>query len=658
MRWLAWMAMVAAGCGTVSPGLVGPERPLRRADGDVTVVVPGAPGADSSAPDSVPRIDRVETWKQLAARPSDTTFARTEVVKFLIDVEDGDRIYFVNTRRWEIHYDFARDRLSPPGREMESHAVFNVREYRSDDRRFVCGSIVHYLDPNLWTFEMIAGDNLAGERVVRAFEQVKDAVFFGEELRYRPLSDLHLQRTASVTDRLPAIDTNAVFGAMRYQPLTTGVAYGYLRLVRGRLDPDAVRPNEIVVTGEVPDDIPLTAALVTGTLQAPLAHVAVLSANRGTPNMGLRGALDDPRLSALDGQLVRLVVGSQDFVVTRASQNEAEQHWARLRPAQAFAPTVDATDDDLVELCDADAGDVDTVGAKAAQLAEVCSLAPAVETPGGFVVPFYHYVSHMRQSRLDAGIGAMLADPAFRAERSTRGANLAQLRSAIESMHVDPALVRDVRRRLRTFPRGRVIFRSSTNAEDLVGFNGAGLYRSVVVGPNPSEPDVVNAIRRVWASVWSLRGFEERDWYRIDHRRVAMAILVQPFVSGIAANGVAITQNPFTENRPAVFINVQAANGSVTDAGNDVPEQHLVYTYNAEPEPEVLSRSSLTGGRPILSAADVRRLTAILQQLHARLVPHYGERSNAVDVEFMTTSDGRIVIVQARPYNVVWNHGG
>jgi hypothetical protein len=117
---------------------------------------------------------------------------------------------------------------------------------------------------------------------------------------------------------------------------------------------------------------------------------------------------------------------------------------------------------------------------------------------------------------------------------------------------------------------------------------------------------------------------------------------------------VAITRNPFNPNRPGVFINVQVSAGSVTDAGEDVPEQHLVYTYPETPEPEILSRSSLTDGQPILSEADVLRLTEILLALDQRMRPHYTAPANAVDVEFLVTRNRQMVIVQARPYTVVY----
>ncbi len=293
-------------------------------------------------------------------------------------------------------------------------------------------------------------------------------------------------------------------------------------------------------------------------------------------------------------------------------------------------------------------------GAKASQLAEVCPLAPRIATPGGFVIPFHHYLEHLSRNDIDDGIAQMLVDGDFRDHTHVRAQRLEELRDIIGRLPVDPRLVTRVRRKIAAFGQTRTILRSSTNAEDLIGFNGAGLYRSVVIEAGASDEDVANAIREVWASVWTLRGYDERDFYRIDHRRVAMAILVQPFVADVIASGVAITRNPFNPNRPAVFINIQVSSGSVTDAGEDVPEQHLVYTYPETPEPEILSRSSITDGQPILREADVLRLTEILVELDRRMRPHYTAPANAVDIEFLMTRNREMVVVQARPYTVVY----
>ncbi|HJL03900.1 MAG TPA: PEP/pyruvate-binding domain-containing protein [Polyangiaceae bacterium LLY-WYZ-15_(1-7)] len=655
------MLVGLCGLACTSP-VAGPRRPPPpRTSGGATTAPPLA--ADPSAPDALPALRSPADWTALAYRPAYQPTAHTEVVKFLIDLEDPSaapppagalpgRLYFMNSARHELHFTFAETFLDP----LLDHARFNVAQYRRPDRRFVLGSLVHYLDADVWAFEMVAGDTLDAERTARAFARVRAAVFFGDALRYRPLSPLHAAHAEALGERLPSLAPNALLEATRYQPLVPGVAYGVLRRVTGELDVAEVRPNDLLVTARVPGELPPVAGLVTSALQAPLAHVAILCRNRGTPDMALRGAIDDPRLIALEGRLVRLEVGPQEFRVEEATREEAEAHWAARRPAQAFAPEVDESVRALRPVCELRLDDVAFAGAKAAQLGEVCAL-ESVETPGGFVVPFHHYRQHLRRHGVRSDIEAMLVDAAFRADRRARAERLTEVRARIEGTPVDPALVREVHGRIRGSGR-RWIFRSSTNAEDLVGFNGAGLYRSVIVDPAAGPEAVADALREVWASVWLQRGFEEREWFRIDPEPVSMAVLVQPFVDDVIATGVAITANPYDALRPGVLVNVQAAGGSVTGAeGDEIPEQVLIYTWAEDLEFEVLSRSSRTEGAALMREADLRRVGGVLQRLHEELVPLYGAGANAVDAELLLTRDHRVVIVQARPIDVRWTEG-
>ncbi|MBX3269134.1 MAG: hypothetical protein KF729_02665 [Sandaracinaceae bacterium] len=660
--WLA-LASIALACGgpASAPPSVGPGGAL------------GVPDDGSGRLVAAPRVDDPATWARLAARPENHVVARTEVVKFVIDLGDARRLWLFDTERWDTHYYFVRDHLAPAQyrglSEYEAHGRFNRVEYRSPDRRFVCGSLVHYLDADQWTFEMIAGDQLEGPEVLRALEQLQAATFFGERLRYRPISILHEQQIAGVRDRLPTVGPDEVFRGVRYQPLTHGVAFGTLRFVRGPLDGASVRPDQILVLEQLPDEIPVSAGVISQSLQAPLGHLAILCATRGTPNAGLRGALSDPRLSALEGQLVRLEIATQDFSIATATREEAEAAWASRRPAQPHAPRIDRRDAGLPELCSLDYGAVSLVGAKAAQLAEACRIGPPVVTPAGFAIPFVHYLRHVERTGLARGIPSMLEDGAFRADARVREARLRELRTAIERASVDPALLRALRARIAAFPGApRVILRSSTNAEDLPGFTGAGLYRSIVVGPSAPEAELARALREVWSSVWLPGAYEEREWYRIDHREVGMAVIVQPFVDGAVANGVAITANPYYQNRPGFFVNAQSLGGSVTGAaGEEIPEQHLVYTYQGI-EPELVSRSSRDGGAPILGPQDILRLAEVLRALHDHFVPRWGDRVGfvpegsvahiAADVEFLVAGPDRaVVIVQARPFVVVYGPG-
>lgn len=418
---------------------------------------------------------------------------------------------------------------------------------------------------------------------------------------------------------------------------------------------------------QLPDEIPVVAGVVSAQLQAPLGHIAVLCATRQTPNMGLRTALADANIAALDGQLVALTVSPQEWTLRAATRAEAEAAWSERRPSAPLVPQIDASEQRLRPLQELRLSDAHTVGAKAAQLGEAASL-DGISTPGGFAIPFHHYLAHLEHAAITPTIAPMLAMPSFVSDGHARDTALADLRTRIEAAPVDAALLREIRQRItRTARDARWIFRSSTNAEDLPGFTGAGLYRSIVVPAHATDDQIADALRQVWASVWLLGAFEERDWYRVQHDHVAMGILAEPFVDGATANGVAITANPFFQGRPGYFVNAQALGGSVTGAtGDEVPEQHLIYTYMDTPEYELLSRSSRAAGAQLLTELDLLHLDEALTVLNLHFTQEHdwltrrwlGSDANACDVEFLVAGgERRIVILQVRPYTVHYGEG-
>jgi hypothetical protein len=207
------------------------------------------------------------TWQALAARPQSAAMARTEVVKFVLDLEDQRRVWFINTTRWPVHFHFVREYLPRTARVVQDHDAFNRIQYRDPARRFEMGSIVHYLDSDQWTLELVGGDTLSGERILALFETVRPLLWKGDRLRFRPLSPLHEQNIATVRDRLPLTTTDQVMAGVEYQPLTTGKAFGYLTLVRGKLDPATVRADQVLVLDQLPDEIPVSAAVISRELR-------------------------------------------------------------------------------------------------------------------------------------------------------------------------------------------------------------------------------------------------------------------------------------------------------------------------------------------------------------------------------------------------------
>jgi hypothetical protein len=134
---------------------------------------------------------------------------------------------------------------------------------------------------------------------------------------------------------------------------------------------------------------------------------------------------------------------------------------------------------------------------------------------------------------------------------------------------------------------------------------------------------------------------------------------VQQSIDDDVANGVAVTANPFNQGDPGFFINAQLSSGSVTSAkGDEIPEQILFYTYEGARSFERLSRSSRAGGRVILEDPVVEELERDLAVLHRAFTGDDSDAvsGHAVDVEFLVRRKApRIVIVQARPFEVTWS---
>ena len=234
----------------------------------------------------------------------------------------------------------------------------------------------------------------------------------------------------------------------------------------------------------------------------------------------------------------------------------------------------------------------------------------------------------------------------------------------MQAAPVDPGLVQMLDAKLATEYRGRAIrYRSSSTAEDVNGFTGAGLYTSKTGDPDDPGKPPLDAIRKVWASVWLPRGFQERDFRGVDQKAVGMAILAHPNFTHETANGVAQTANSYDPSglQPAFVINVQKDDGSVTLPGaGETTEQLIYYHFNPnQPIVYVSSSNQVPAGTTVLSRSQVHELGLALEAIQRFFRPSYGpppDRPTAwygleVDFkfDFPPGLPGGLFIKQARP---------
>ena len=77
--------------------------------------------------------------------------------------------------------------------------------------------------------------------------------------------------------------------------------------------------------------------------------------------------------------------------------------------------------------------------------------------------------------------------------------------------------------------------------------------------------------------MWNYRGFEERDFHRIDHFTAAMGVLLHKNEDDEVANGVAYTKNIIDANWPGFYVNAQVGEALVTNPAADArPEEFLI----------------------------------------------------------------------------------
>lgn len=643
------LALVLAGCGD------GP--------GPVRICTVGA-----ELPDYVEAIGCSNDYALLGYEDDPfVTFARTNSISVIVDRQE-ERVYFLDTERWWLHFDFVYYVLGghpvgPPDDEYRSaHQQFNTLNYYSANRRYILGKIVQYQDQGLNVYSLAAGDRAGADLVVEGFEAVAARLYDGEELRFRPVSNDQEKLIPELEGRVPVITSAELFAGQTFQPLNAGVGYGFVRFRKAaQLEGDPVLPVDLVVLDRVPNDISVVSAIITGEFQTPLSHVNILAKNRGTPNMALRDAWTDPTLRAHEGQLVKLTVTGRDYTVEPAQLADAQAYWDSIRPAEALIPQHDLTVGGFVDLAAAGLEDITAIGAKAANFAEMTRVFPVVRLPlPASAVPFSAFDAHLTAAGLWPEVEAIVAE---RAAGTLDDVGLQRrlfaLRWALYQAPLDPAFRDALAAHVQaTWGTTKVRFRSSTNVEDLKSFSGAGLYTSVGASLADGPGALENGIKVVWASVYNYAAFVEREFYRVDQRQVMMAVLVHAAFEDELANGVALTINEFSDLRPAFYINAQVGEISVANpTGEAVPEQILWYTLYQTPEYEVLSRSSLTAGAPVLADAEygelagqLTRINAHFRWLHCRIEGTNDIDPNcALDVEWKLAPDHTVYLKQVRP---------
>ena len=565
-------------------------------------------------------------------------------VKFVLLGMDTDRpgIYFMNTEKYYAHALFL-DAFDLNG-VISGEIVYDPELVASDGNR---GAYYYWV--------LITGDFYS--LAVRSYTLLAvNMPLLDDNLAYYVPHDLlqYLQSPLALLreSRINLVFDEDIFPETRYLALNPGEGYGRLQV----MEPDErPHPRDVVIYEALPNELPRVAGIVSTVPQTPLSHVNLRAIQDGIPNAFIRDALGDGDITALLGSYVRYTVTEEGWELSAATPEEVDAHYEASRPSHTQTPQRDLSVTGITPLSEIGFEDWRTFGVKAANVAVLGTLGfPEGTVPDGFAIPFYFYDEFMKAHGFYTRINTMLADEDFQTDFEVQDDRLDDLRDDIKDAETPQWIITALTAMHATYPAGQSLrYRSSSNNEDLPGFNGAGLYDSKTQHPEETEEDGIDkSFKQVLASLWTFRAFTEREFHRIDHLAAAMGVLVHPNYSDELANGVAVSFDPIYGTDGFYYVNTQVGEDLVTNPdAHSVPEELLLRRSGGY---TILGTSNLVEpGELLMSADQLRQLRQHLEVIHDHFKGLYNPAAGdpfAMEIEFKITSENILAIKQARPW--------
>jgi hypothetical protein len=579
----------------------------------------------------------------------DTPYALPHL-SYVIDRKDNNRIYYVNKKRYPFHKDFVNGTYL----SLERGREFFENNYLKSNRRFILGTIAYQTPIKRWTFEFWEGDLIPTDQI-KLTAEVIDKSFF-TPVAFKPNSIRQDEASLSIPGLARVLQSD-INKEQDYQALNVAKGVGRVHVIRKLDDHVEIGFNEILVLDEVPIQLPPVAGIITSQPSTPLSHINLLAKGWGVPNAYIKNAHE--LFKQYDTWWVTFETRHDGYSIKRADLDQVREYQRRMaeRP-DVLRPRFNLNEKRLLSLASQKSASSIAFGAKSANLGEVATAnIPGITVPSGFTIPFFYYDSFLKTNNLDEAIQEMMNDQKFVHDPAYRRERLTEMRARIQKGTIDEQLRGLVLRKVAAEYAGKGLFvRSSSNAEDLPNFSGAGLYTTV---PNvKSEDALIEAIKTVWASLWNFEAYEARERANVDHTKVFMAVLVQEGINS-ESSGVMITTDPFDQdNAGAIYISAKRGLGIKVVEGKRVAEQLIfrprtnavqVLTRSAEDslltfdEKGGVKEIELTGERAVLTDQVVRRL--VRAALNIKRV--FKGREQDIEWAYMK---GQIYIVQSRPF--------
>jgi hypothetical protein len=621
---------------------------------------------ESKTDDFVTFVKSAEDFKALSGDPLSDKFSGVLSVKVIWDIQNN-AIYYTNSEKYEYHYTFCKEKLDFWG-EL---AVFNTLNYNTNPLQKYClANINFYPDLSSYCIEFTSSTYYSDDQIVQFTERIQNSFFTPNALKLIISSDYLTDLLNNGDIQFPYIFPDEIFKSQKYQMLNAGKTLGRLVFLDS-LDKQytKVSPFDIIVIHGSPIYIPPCAAIITDQHQSPLSHINVLSKHRMTPSFVDTEIWKNDSLLALNGKHVRLIVSAERHSIETIYMDEWNSYIQNQPAVKTIALEYSLKENQIYPISEIRIEDKKFAGNKAASFGELSLVAKRNKKlfsvpEGAFVIPFYYYDQHLKQPEIAASISKLLNNELLLSNPDSLQKYLKKIRKSIKKSKLSPTLLQAIETQIGNNKIGNSYrYRSSSNAEDIEGFSGAGLYNSKTGILGDTARSVDEAVLDVWAGAWNYGAFMERHIHHIDQLSMKMAVLVHRNFPDEKTNGVAVTANIYRSLFTGFTINTQLGDIDVVSPPEGVMSEQVLLINsvnfsadNARIVQEYITYSSLSPSKPLLTKEEYEQLFKALDVVkthfywNAPWTNTMTYSDYALDLEFKFDKNGKLYLKQVRPY--------
>lgn len=407
-----------------------------------------------------------------------------------------------------------------------------------------------------------------------------------------------------------------------------GIVSGTVKIVKSNLDLSKVKKGDILIAPmTAPDFVPAmerASAFVTDE-GGILCHAAIISREMDKPCItGTKIATKTFK----DGDLVE--VDADNGVVKRLNKKDykpLKQKIMNMRKPQhpEYKPKKHYIPDFVVWFKELNKKDIPLVGGKGANLGEMFSHFPV---PNGFCVTVNAYKHFLDEALIGAHVHGLLDK--LNVEKTERLEKTSKLiRYLILKQKMPDDIKKEIIKNYGKLKNKKVAIRSSATAEDLPKASFAGqqdTYLNI-----EGEQNVVEAVQRCWASLFTSRAIYYREKNNFKHRDVLISVVVQEMVD-VEYAGVMFTVDPV--NKKHILVEVVEGLGEQLVSGQVTPNTYFMNKGSHKIE-EASEHFKIN-----------KKLIEKVSRIGEKIEDHYKKPQ---DVEFCIDKKGALFIVQSRP---------